>query len=170
MSSDNYYEDVDPRFADPEPAANGSGPIPSLLIPGHVADAPNPPEHGMAYQSQSQQQHLNTNQGQGQYLAPATSYESFGEGSPAESDMTSISRRGVNPDWRPGPGQGQGQQGYGPLPGPYNGNGGYATGQGGVPNRRPMVPPQGMGPQRADVLAANPDFEVGPRGTGGRGM
>lgn len=165
MSSDNYYEDVDPRFADPED--NGPAPIPSLLMPGHVEDAPNPPEHAMPYPTQPQQQHLNINQVHGQYLEPAASYESFGDDarSPAESDMTSISRRGVNPDWRPGPGPGH--QGYGPMPGPYNGQEGYPMGQGGVPNRRPMGPAQGMGPQRADVLAANPDFEIGPRGGGG---
>jgi len=147
MSSDNYYEDVDPRFADSDPAANEPAPIPSLLMPGHVENAPSPPEHGMSYHPQSQQQHLNPNQDQRQYLEPATSYESFGQGSPAESDMTSISRRGVNPDWRPGPGQGQGppgQHGYGPIPGPYNADGGYAMGQGGVPNRRPMGPQQAM--------------------------
>jgi hypothetical protein len=178
MSSDNYYEDVDPRFADPapEPPLPTSAPqqIPSLLMPGRPEDAPIPTDHG-GYIQQVPQQHLGV-QPQGQYLEPSSSYESFeGSRSPAESDMTSISRRGVNPDWRPAPGQGNNigtaYGGNGGVlsgeirQGPYQGPGAYGMSQGGVPNRRP--PPIG---QRTDVLAGNPDFEVGRRGTGRGGM
>jgi len=57
-----------------------------------------------------------------------------------KAPYTSISQRGVNPAWRPPPGQG------------------YGRGIGGVPNRRPVQPP--------DVLMGNPDFELpgGARG------
>lgn len=83
------------------------------------------------------------------HLEPSSSYESIQEGarSPAasgDSDYTSISQRGINPNWRPPP-QGPG------------------LGMGGVPNRRPQ--------HQADmVLGSNPDFEL-PRmamGAGGR--
>ncbi|KAA8576122.1 hypothetical protein EYC84_006283 [Monilinia fructicola] len=34
-SNDDYYEDVDPRFADPAPIQNPSPPVPTIRIPGH---------------------------------------------------------------------------------------------------------------------------------------
>lgn len=154
-SADKYYEDVDPRFA--ESTAEPPASIPALLMPGHAEDGPPSQGIGMHYAPQGQQSHnLGVSHGQGSYLEPTSSYESFeGSRSPAESDITSISRRGVNPDWRPGPGPGQGGPVYGPP-----GQGGYGGGP--TPNRRPMGQPQ-----RSDVLAGNPDFELGPRqGTG----
>ncbi|MCJ1420756.1 hypothetical protein MMC32_007115 [Xylographa parallela] len=167
-SADNYYEDVDPRFA--EPATDNPTAIPALLMPSHTDDHSPTQGNSMQYQPQEQQpHHLGVTQGQGprQYLEPTSSYESFEDSrSPAESDITSISRRGVNPDWRPGPEQGAPGYGGPPGPGAYGGNNGangaYVIGGGPLPNRRPMGQPQ-----RGDVLAGNPDFELGPRqGTG----
>ena len=76
-SSDHYYEDVDPRFASP---ADLGPQVPSSLAPGQPR----------------------------QQLAEQSSYEDIQEGarSPAASDIshfTSVSQRGVNPNWRPGP-------------------------------------------------------------------
>ena len=133
--SDIYYEDVDPRFAtesDPTPPAQQRGPpMPASLAPG--------PAHGMHDVP----------------LAPTGSYEDLpGARSPAESEgsnFTSVSQRGVNPNWRPGgPGDTAGQ-----FP----------------PNvmRRPM---QAQVQQRRDLLLGNnPDFELPiPRpGRGGGG-
>lgn len=129
-SSDNYYEDVSPEFAEPPPAP---------LVPGMVQGYPNnnsssnlrvqPPPPGGAMD--------------GNY-----SYEDVASGSrsPAESErsnFTSVSQRGVNPRWNPGPTYGA------PMP-----------------NRRP--PPQ---QQREDLLLnSNPDFMLpGSRGGGARG-
>ena len=100
-SGDNYYEDVDPRFADPAPAPQPHSPMPSSLMPGH-------------YPSTS-----NIDSGN-PHLEPSTSYESIQDGarSPAASDhsnYTSISQRGINPAWRPSPGPGQGM-GMGGVP------------------------------------------------------
>lgn len=96
-----------------------------------------------------------------------SSYENIAEGarSPAGSDIshfTSVSQRGVNPNWRPPPGYGGGAP-----PGPMTGGG------------------QGPGPRRGDqqrndmILGANPDFSIPgmgppragglPGGRGGRG-
>lgn len=89
-SGDNYFEDVDPRFAEPPPA----------LVPGPIATgyAPTGPSNG------------NLRVGG---LDGNNSYEDIQEGarSPAESDrsnFTSVSQRGVNPRWNGAPG------GYGP--------------------------------------------------------
>ena len=165
-SADNYYEDVDPRFADP--AVENSSAIPALLMSGRNEERPFAQGTSILYPPQDRQpQHLGVGQGPGlgQYLEPTSSYESFEDSrSPAESDITSISRRGVNPDWRPGPGPGAGQgaPGSGGYGGNNGANGAYVIGGGPLPNRRPVGPPQ-----RPDVLAGNPDFELGPRqGTG----
>lgn len=129
-SSDTYYEDVDPRFAEPQPPIQSNNTMPTSLMPGHAAG-----------------QHIDRGLSPGQ-LDPSSSYESIQEGarSPAASDtshFTSISQRGVNPNWRPPP---------------------NATGMmGGVPNRRPLQQP----PQQRDVLNTNPDFEI-PGGRPGR--
>lgn len=112
-SSDNYYEDIDPRFREPENPA-----VPRALTPGNNQTPPtdNP-------------------------------YEDIPEGSrsPAASEashFTSVSQRGVNPNWRPG--------------------------QADVN----MMPGRRMQQQRRDVLLGNnPDFEVpGPSGRGRGGM
>lgn len=123
-SGDNYFEDVDPRFAEPPPA----------LVPGPLATnyPTNSPSNGNLHPGG---------------LDGNNSYEDIQEGarSPAESDrsnFTSVSQRGVNPRWNPGPG------GYGPP----------------MPNRRPVGQPQ-----RNDILLnSNPDFQL-PGGRGGRG-
>ncbi|KAI9808628.1 MAG: hypothetical protein M1825_003779 [Sarcosagium campestre] len=143
-SGDNYHEDVDPRFA-PEP-----------LTDAHAQ----PQSH---VQSQSQQQlptSLTPGYGDnydgghqaGQHLHPNTdrrgSYEALHDmaRSPAESDnshYTSVSQRGVNPNWRPGPNQ-------------------YHDA---MPSRKPV----GQGPAQRDVLlAGNNDFELPGGQSGGR--
>ena len=147
-SADNYYEDVDPRFADPDPTRPS---IPSLLMPGGRMDEPtNHVQPHMQIQPVDLDR-LNDQQ-RPSNLEPTSSYESMAEGSrsPAASEasnFTSISQRGVNPDWRPPPGQG------------------YPVGAGGVPNRRPVPQHQ----QRDVLLAGNPDFELPGAGRGGRG-
>lgn len=75
----NYYEDVDPRFADQEEAASGDARLPSALLPGPVGEP-----------------------------QLTESLEDLPEGarSPAVSEtsqFTSISERPVNPRWRPPP-------------------------------------------------------------------
>ena len=126
--SDIYYEDVDPRFA-PEsqppvpPIPQNPNvhtqhtPPPALLTPGH----PN------QYRPESYGETPLTN-----------SYEELpGARSPAESEtsnFTSVSQRGVNPNWRPG------------NPGEFSSLG---------PMRRRE------GPTRQEMLlAGNPDFEL----------
>lgn len=147
-SADNYYEDVDPRFAEPSqshPPPTQSH-LPSALTAGLH---PQPPQQGIIE---------NAGDYNNGYLQPSNSYDSIPENthdsgtrSPAVSDgsnYTSISQRGINPQWRPPPDQ--------------------AMGMGGVPNRKP-VGQQQRGP---DVLLnSNPDFElpiqggrVGPSG------
>ena len=136
-----YYEDVDPRFAsDPEPMPSGppgGHPIPQLLTPG-----------GGQYHGESPDSFTNR-------PPPMTnSYEDLpGARSPAESEdtnFTSVSQRGVNPNWRPG------------QPGEFNSL---------APMRRP--PPAQAQARRDVLLAGNPDFEIpgmGPPGRrGGRG-
>lgn len=122
--SDTYYEDVDPRFAsDPEP-------VPQPPLPVQHEDMP---------------RYVNTQ------IPIAHSYEDLpGARSPAESEasnFTSVSQRGVNPNWRPGNG------------GEFNS----------------FAPPRRHQQQmRRDVLLNNnPDFELPgmgpPRGMPGRG-
>jgi hypothetical protein len=132
--SDIYYEDVDPRFAaesDPAPPVQQTGaPKPASLTPGAA--------HGM----------------RDMHLAPTRSYEDLpGARSPAESEtsnFTSVSQRGVNPDWRPG--------------GPEDAAGQFPP----LAMRKPM---QAQVQQRRDVLLGNnPDFELPiPRPGRGRG-
>jgi hypothetical protein len=132
--SDVYYEDVDPRFAaesDPAPPVQQRGaPMPASLAPGAA--------HGMHDVP----------------LASSGSYEDLpGARSPAESEtsnFTSVSQRGVNPNWKPGgPGDTAGQ--YPP----------HAM-------RKPM---QAQVQERRDVLLGNnPDFELPiPRSSRGWG-
>lgn len=119
--SEHYYEDVNPRFA-AESARMPPGPrnntLPQSLSAGAGHDIHEVP------------------------IAPTASYEDLQQGarSPAESDnsnFTSISQRGVNPNWRPG--------------GPGD------MGQFGPHVMRKPVQVQ----QRRDVLlGGNPDFEL----------
>ena len=135
QSSDDYYEDVDPRFASPEPPTRvntthtqSSGPMPTALVPGQrVAEAQT-----------------------GIIVDPTSSYEDLDEGqrSPASdhSNMTSISQRGVNPNWHPGePKQQEGRLG--------------------VPGGRKPVPSQ---PQRDAYLESTPAY-IDPAAGQGRG-
>ncbi|KAL8971472.1 MAG: hypothetical protein Q9183_001040 [Haloplaca sp. 2 TL-2023] len=147
-SADNYYEDVDPRFAEPPemqpPQTQSSAPLPSALTAGLH------PQYGVIeHVSDYDRAHLQ----------PSQSYDSIPENthdagarSPAVSDgsnYTSISQRGINPQWHPPPDR--------------------AMGMGGVPNRRPV----GQHPHATDMLLnSNPDFELpiqgGRSGAGGR--
>jgi hypothetical protein len=138
--SDLYYEDVNPRFAnDPEPQMSQQ-PVPSLLTPG--------PRHPPAPLRQVPGPN-------GELIPLNSSYENLQEGarSPAESDtsnFTSVSQRGVNPNWRP-----------------QDGAGAFNTGLG--PPRRIQQQTQ---MRRDMMLTNNPDFEIpglaGPA-RGGRG-
>jgi hypothetical protein len=91
-SGDNYYEDVDPRFANQPPATNAL--VPAALAPGYTTGG-----------SSGNLQPLG--------MDGNNSYEDVQSGSrsPAESErsnFTSVSQRGVNPRWNGG------QNGYGP--------------------------------------------------------
>jgi len=158
--SEPYYEDVDPRFAteqQPPIAAAPRSPVPHALTPGpRMGGQQQQPD---PYRGDYPQQHLHPNSGSGNFhpadsgssLDRDSSYENIAEGarSPAGSDasqFTSVSQRGVNPNWRPPPG------------GPGGMGGGYGSGPN--PQRR-----------RDDmILGANPDFALpGSGGRGGRG-
>ncbi|KAI9829421.1 MAG: hypothetical protein M1819_006358 [Sarea resinae] len=132
--SSNYYEDVDPRFAEAEPVPQSAEDLPPALTPGYGI-------HGRS--DSPARVPLN---GDGN-----NSYEDLHEGtrSPAASDtshFTSVSQRGVNPNWRPPP------HGMGMGPGP---------GMGGPPMRRQM-----QNSQRDMLLGGNPDFEIPGLGRG----
>ncbi|KAH7126897.1 SUR7/PalI family-domain-containing protein [Dendryphion nanum] len=149
--SSDYYEDIDPRFAEPTINNPPPGPLPSSLMPGGYAavnlHTPSPPTLNVSDPN----------------LIRHSSYEDIQDGSrsPAASEashFTSVSQRGINPNWRPPP-PGQGGP---PLPGQY------------APyTRRPV--------RQEDVIleanAANPDFAIPGadfgrgrgRGRGGRG-
>ena len=145
-SADAYYEDVDPRFVAPETdtarqkqTTQSSKAVPPSLMPG-ITQAP----------SQAQRPTI-------QPVDPSSSYEDLQDGqmSPASdnSNMTSISQRGVNPNWRPG----------------MEGPGGQRSGQAnlGVPGRRDQRHQQQQ-QQRDMLLSSNPDFEL-PGGSGPHG-
>ncbi|EXJ89410.1 hypothetical protein A1O3_02477 [Capronia epimyces CBS 606.96] len=122
--SDAYYEDVDPRFASepepmlPMPSNPNQARVPTLLTPGQ-SGLQRPDSIGP--------------------LPQTNSYEDLpGARSPAESDasnFTSVSQRGVNPNWRPGAGGEFGS--FGP------------------PIRR-----RDQQLKRDVLLAGNPDFEI----------
>lgn len=119
VSGDNYYEDIDPRFAEPGAASahdDRKANVAPLALGSYDEEGLIPP----------------------------------GSRSPSErSEYTSVSQRGVNPNWN---------QSRHPMP-----------------NQRGLNPPP---PQRADVLNSNPDFEVpggarrgkSPGQLGGSGM
>ncbi|KAL6702693.1 hypothetical protein ACN47E_001240 [Coniothyrium glycines] len=97
LSSD-YYEDVDPRFAEPRP--NVAPPMPPSLMPGGFTSS-NP-------------QFLSAPNNGNPNLPRTESYEDLPEGSrsPAASEashFTSVSQRPVNPNWRPEMGASSGQ-------------------------------------------------------------
>ncbi|KAF2477296.1 pali-domain-containing protein [Lindgomyces ingoldianus] len=143
--SSNYYEDVDPQFAEPVNSKPAQARLPSALVPGGLASS-NPNRLNISNPS------LNTSD---PALRRNSSYEDIPDGSrsPAASEashFTSVSQRGINPNWRPPP-PGMGGP---PIPGQY---GPYNA-------RRPM--------RQEDVIleanAANPDFAV-PGAELGRG-
>jgi hypothetical protein len=111
--SSDYYEDVDPRFAQDEPLPARTGPdshdtplptaglpsstiLPTALVPGGG--------YGLPKESSSQPPALQTTG----HLDPNGSYEDIADGSrsPAASEashFTSVSQRPVNPNWNPPP-------------------------------------------------------------------
>ena len=148
-SADAYYEDVDPRFVAPETdtarqtqATASSGAVPSSLMPGitHAPSSLPKPQHPTI-----------------ETIDPSSSYDDLqdGEMSPA-SDMTSISQRGINPDWRPG----------------MEAAGGHRSRQPnlGVPGKKEQrqQQQQQQQQQRDMLLSSNPDFEL-PGGSGPHG-
>lgn len=153
--SSDYYEDVDPQFA--EPARAHPPPMPTSLVPGGYAQ-PNVSNPNFLAAPPP----LNTN-GSDPSLPRTASYDDLPEGSrsPAASEashFTSVSQRPVNPNWRPEMGAPAGQ--FPP----------YGPGQG----RRPLRPEDVI----LEANAANPDFAIPGmpgrgrgrgRGRGGRG-
>ncbi|KAF1838587.1 pali-domain-containing protein [Decorospora gaudefroyi] len=103
--SSDYYEDVDPRFAEPV-QAQAPPALPTSLMPGGFTSA-NP--HYLSAANSS-----DTN------LPRTHSFDDLPEGSrsPAVSEashFTSVSQRPVNPNWRPEMGAAAGQ--FAPFPG-----------------------------------------------------
>ncbi|KAF2160273.1 hypothetical protein M409DRAFT_29362 [Zasmidium cellare ATCC 36951] len=115
-NSENYYEDVDPRFAeDPQqqvpggfhamshdPSHRESG-IPNALTPGPQYTG-HPTQTNPSYLQPSDEHSRPASDTSNGLLEPIPD----GARSPAEgseaSHFTSISQRGINPAWRPGPG------------------------------------------------------------------
>jgi hypothetical protein len=96
-SKDDYYEDVDPRFA--EPTSMGAGPsIPASLMPGNGGNGGNGGHQGGYARGDSgvlpQGEHPSLEELHKSNTSPAPSND---------SRFTSISQRGVNPNWRPAP-------------------------------------------------------------------
>lgn len=99
--SSDYYEDVDPRFAEPVPAHQPLTMPTSLMPGGFAASNPN-------LLSAPGANHSDPN------LPRTNSYDELPEGSrsPAASEashFTSVSQRPVNPNWRPDMGTPAGQ-------------------------------------------------------------
>lgn len=145
ISASDYYEDVDPKFAEPAQQPHPLPPMPTSLMPGGYSAHPNNSNPNFL---SAPYQPVNNSDGS---LPRTASFDDLPEGSrsPAASDashFTSVSQRPVNPDWRPEMGAPAGQFQ------PYNGGA-----------RRPM--------RQEDVIleanAANPDFAI--PGMGGRG-
>lgn len=102
-ATDNYVEDIDPAFAEPAMAPT----MPTSLMPGP------PPPNPTAGQP-LRNEYLQPNESSS-FPSSDPSFDRYGgsseslpEGqrSPAASDashFTSVSQRGVNPNWRPGP-------------------------------------------------------------------
>ena len=139
--SSDYYEDVDPRFAEPV-QTQAPPPVPTTLMPGGFV----PPNPGF----------LTTNNLSDPNLPRTSSYDDLPDGSrsPAASEashFTSVSQRPINPNWRPEMGAAAGQ--FGPYPG-------------GPGPRRPMR----QGDVILEANADNPDFVLPGAGRGrGRG-
>lgn len=159
--SDHYYEDVDPRFvvdSESVPAigmAHDNASARHSLLPNALTPGPG----GISRQPSPASQALSTPEEQrANIMDHGDSYDNLpgGARSPAGSDIshfTSISQRGINPNWRPS--------------GPPSMGGGPA-----------YAPPMQKKNERNDmILGANPDFTLpgmGPprntaRGGGYRG-
>jgi len=95
-SGDHYFEDVDPRFAEPPPSSNSL--VPAALAPGYINGGSSGSLHPLGIDGNNSYEDI----------------QQSGSRSPAESErsnFTSVSQRGVNPRWNAG------QNGYGqPMP------------------------------------------------------
>ena len=146
-SADNYYEDVDPRFASPPEDTQTQRNTQFTQNTKSSSTVPNALMPGISHQDPTLHQPI---QPTIEHVDPSSSYEDFhedGQLSPAESEhsnMTSISQRGVNPNWRPDSGHRPGQPSLG------------------VPGRRPSGQLQQQQQQRDVILGSNPDFELPP--------
>lgn len=145
--SETYYEDIDPRFAE-EPQLQSS--------PPPATNVTTPSSHPSSLQAARGRTTNQNNLTPDYQPGPIPNYHDMrhesteslqdGQRSPAISDAshyTSVSQRGINPNWRPPPGSGP----QGLLP------------------RRPQQ-------QQDMVLNSNPEFSLpglGPAGRGGRG-
>lgn len=149
-SATGYYEDIDPRFAEAPQLATSPPPptnVASQEIHPSSLQAPRGPimNHN----------NLSPDYQPGPMFAESTESLQDGQRSPAISDAshyTSVSQRGINPNWRPPPGSG--------------------------PQGMPRKPQQ----QQDMLLNSNPEFSlpgIGPpgrgrgggfRGRGGSGM
>lgn len=156
-SGDHYYDDVEPRFAEPlHPASE----VHTVSPPPHIPATLTPNNSGPLANASAN--NSTAHRDPAHYLKPSSSnpalnlegnnsYEDIQEGSrsPAESErsnFTSVSQRGVNPRWNPAMG-----------PGGFNAP---------MTNRRPVPPPS----QRNEILLnSNPDFEL-PGVRPGRGQ
>lgn len=151
-SGGQYYEDVDPRFEQAGHQTAAAGPSPPHAMP----------DYGQPQQqSRSYPQHMVNREPSHSSTYTDSAEMDLRAKSPAQSDnsnFTSISQRGVNPDWQPEGGQ------YG---GPGNGNGGYRGGYRGGAHFNSRGPPPHRQVQDS-VLNNNPDFAVGGAGPGGR--
>ena len=93
QTSDYYYEDVDPKFAEPL-NVRPPDPMPSALVPGGTAPYLNKSNPSLNMSDPN--------------LMQNPSFENDGSRSPAASEashFTSVSQRGINPNWRPTPGE-----------------------------------------------------------------
>lgn len=102
-STDNYYEDVDPRFADqttePQPAQQHQPPVPSALVPGGFLH-PGTGHPGISRDNSSGSFYSGDDPTH-RTRSPAAASDN--------SNFTSISQRGVNPHWASsGPGSAYG--------------------------------------------------------------
>jgi len=159
-SGDNYYEDVDPRFAEPIQPVQELSAVPAALIPGYNNSLPGTQttatNHDPGYlhpSSFNPALALDSNQ-------PYEDIAAEGSRSPAESErsnFTSVSQRGVNPRWNGGPGN---------MAMPPSGGDGHIAPLN--TSRKPVPPPAAaVAAQRNEmVLNSNPDFELPGAGAG----
>jgi hypothetical protein len=105
---DTYYEDVDPRFAEPTQPQQ----LPGNFIPPALQAGPRGPP--LNTHLSPTYQHGGSSQDLRDLRDPSMESLQEGQRSPAASDashFTSVSQRGVNPNWRPPPGQQQRSRG-----------------------------------------------------------